>query len=86
MIAYSGIEEKSMAQLIVRNIDDRIAQQLKLRAAASGVSAEEEHRRILRAALATKRAQFKEFLLAIPRVGEDADFERIPQPARDVEL
>jgi len=74
-----------MAQLIVRNVDDRIAARLKKRAAANGVSMEEEHRRILREALSPKRS-FKELLLSIPQSGEDADFERIPQPPRGVEL
>jgi plasmid stability protein len=41
-----------MAQLLVRNIPDEVAKSLKKRAAEHGVSAEEEHRRILQAALA----------------------------------
>jgi plasmid stability protein len=77
-----------MAQLIVRNIEDSIARQLKERAAANGVSMEEEHRRILRAALVPKpgRESFKAFLKSIPEVGSDEDFERIPQPQREIEL
>lgn len=41
-----------MAQLLVRNIPEAIVKTLKLRAAEHGVSTEEEHRRILAAALA----------------------------------
>jgi plasmid stability protein len=41
-----------MAQLLVRNVPDEVAKSLKKRAAEHGVSAEEEHRRILQAALA----------------------------------
>jgi plasmid stability protein len=41
-----------MAQLLVRDLDQSLVRKLKLRAAAHGVSAEEEHRRILREALA----------------------------------
>lgn len=41
-----------MAQLLVRNIEDSIVRKLKRRARALGHSAEEEHRRILREALA----------------------------------
>lgn len=41
-----------MAQLLVRNIPESLAKSLKRRAAEHGVSAEEEHRRILRQALA----------------------------------
>ena len=37
-----------MAQLLVRGIDDSLVQKLKRRASAHGVSAEEEHRRILK--------------------------------------
>ena len=33
-----------------------------------------------------KRSSFKEALLAMPNVGEDADFERGPQLPRPVEL
>ena len=40
-----------MAQLLVRDIDDTLVSKLKRRAADHGVSAEEEHRRILREAL-----------------------------------
>ncbi len=36
-----------MAQLLVRNIPESLVKALKLRAAEHGVSAEEEHRRIL---------------------------------------
>ena len=40
-----------MAQLTVRQIDERIVRALKQRATAHGRSAEAEHREILRAAL-----------------------------------
>lgn len=40
-----------MAQLTVRNVDDRVILALKQRAAAHGRSAEAEHREILRATL-----------------------------------
>ena len=63
-----------MAQLIVRNLDDDLVRRLKQRAAASGRSAEEEHRQLLRQAL--RPAGFAEALMAIPDVGDDADFER----------
>lgn len=47
-----------MAQLIVRNLDDRMVARLKQRAAAHGVSAEAEHRSILEQALGTEDAEF----------------------------
>jgi plasmid stability protein len=40
-----------MAQLLVRNVSEQIAKLLKKRAAEHGVSAEEEHRRILQEVL-----------------------------------
>ena len=66
-----------MAQLVVRNLDEGLVQTLKERAAAHHCSAEEEHRRILQAALRSpKRLSFAEVLAAMPNVGEDADFVR----------
>lgn len=77
-----------MAQLLVRNIEDALARELKLRAARHGRSAEEEHRQILRDALAQADApiSLKELLLEIPDVGEDRDFERSRDRGRSVEL
>lgn len=67
-----------MANLIVRNIDDDIADALKARASQHGISAEAEHRRILQQVLTRpKKKSFLEVLSRIPDVGEDADFERI---------
>jgi plasmid stability protein len=74
-----------MAQLIVRNLEDRLVRLLERRAAAHGRSAEEEHREILRQALLPKRKRgFKELLLSMPDVGEDADFSRIDDRRREV--
>jgi len=66
-----------MAQLVVRQLEATIVQKLRNRAAEAGVSMEEEHRRILRAALSgsQKTRSFKEHLLSIP-IGKDAIFER----------
>jgi plasmid stability protein len=64
-----------MAQLIVRDIDKILVDLLKRRAAAHGRSAEAEHREILRAALQPRASvSLKDHLLAMPDVGEDADF------------
>ncbi len=75
-----------MAQLLVRNVDEPIVKRLKRRAAESGISMEEAHRRILQKALEFGDTSFKEILLAIPDVGSDDDFERVPQPAREIDL
>ncbi|MEM8640441.1 MAG: DNA-binding protein [Cyanobacteria bacterium P01_G01_bin.54] len=66
-----------MANLIVRNIDEAIVQALKRRASKRGISAEAEHRNILRQVLMEpQRKTFVEVLCLIPNVGTDADFER----------
>jgi plasmid stability protein len=63
--------------LVVRNLDEDLVQALKERAAQHGVSAEAEHREILKAALTKlKRRPFNEVLASMPNVGLDSDFER----------
>ncbi len=67
-----------MANLVVRNLDPRIVDALKQRAARHGRSAEAEHRALLEAALLRPKGKsFAEALAAIPDVGEDEDFERV---------
>jgi plasmid stability protein len=78
-----------MPQLLVRNIEDKVVRKLKEQAGKHGVSMEEEHRRILREALTGSsegKTSFKDYLLAMPNVGEDRDFERGSQIDRPVEL
>ena len=67
-----------MANLIVRNLDQRIVDALKQRAARHGRSAEAEHRILLEALLVKPVGKsFAEVLAAMPDVGEDQDFARI---------
>jgi plasmid stability protein len=67
-----------MANLIVRNIDDAIVKALKHRASLRGVSAEAEHREILKQILLQpEKKAFAEVLKLIPNVGRDSDFERV---------
>lgn len=78
-----------MPQLIVRQIEEKVVKKLKERAGQHGVSMEEEHRRILRDTLlgrSGRKRSFKDFLLSMPDVGEDEDFERGPQIDRPVRL
>lgn len=77
-----------MAQLLVRDIEGEVVQELKVRAARHGRSAEEEHRQILREALRPEGSakSLKELLLEMPDVGEDAAFERPEDRGRAVEL
>jgi len=67
-----------MANLIVRNLDQRIVDALKLRAARHGRSAEAEHRILLESLLLLPKGKsFAEALAEMPNVGQDEDFERI---------
>ena len=71
-----------MANLIVRNVDERIVRELKSRAGKHGRSAEAEHRELLAAVLLKSRKKsFAEVLAAMPNVGKDADFVRIDDEA-----
>lgn len=81
-------ENRSVAQLIVRNIDKEIVRLLKVRAAQHGRSAEAEHREILREALVQPdgRTSLKDLLAGMPDVGSDEDFERIQDRGRPVEV
>ena len=66
-----------MANLIVRNIDDNIAKALKAQASRHGISAEAEHRNILKQVLMRPpQKSFIEVLSEMPDVGKDDDFER----------
>ncbi len=78
MIAIMDTRISKAQQLIVRNLEEEVVRELKLRAARHGRSAEAEHREILRAALLPRmeKRSLKDLLLAMPAEGEDADFER----------
>jgi antitoxin FitA len=68
----------SVANLIVRDIDESLVRALKQQAAKHGRSAEAEHREILAAALRRpKKRHLAEALVAIPGVGCDEDFARV---------
>jgi plasmid stability protein len=67
--------KSTMAQLIVRELEEAVVRALKLRAAKKGISAEAEHRAILREVLLRRSSRsFKDALLAMPDVGNDTDF------------
>lgn len=67
-----------MATLMVRNVEAAIVKALKERAGKRGISAEAAHREILREALlkTPKKKSFIEFLMSMPNVGRDEDFQR----------
>ncbi len=77
-----------MAQLIVRNIEETIVRELKLRAVRNGQSAEEEHRQILRRALGLEhpKPSLKQLLSEMPESDDDLDFERVQDYGRPVDL
>ena len=70
-----------MANLVVRNLDPRIVDALKQRAARHGRSAEAEHRALLEELLLRPKGKsFAEALASMPNVGEDEDFARVEDP------
>ena len=81
-----------MARLVVRNIEERLVQELERRAALNGRSAEEEHRQILRCALGLEssgshpKPSLKQLLSEMPESSDDLDFERVQDRGRTVEL
>ncbi len=86
--SIDSMKTEAKAQLIVRNLEEDVVRELRMRAARHGRSAEAEHREILRKALlpAKGRMSLQEFLLTMPNVGEDTDFERSEDRGRDVEF
>ena len=71
-------QEDDMANLVVRNLDQRIVDALKQRAAAHGRSAEAEHRALLETLLLKPKGKsFAEVLKSMPNVGQDEDFQRV---------
>jgi plasmid stability protein len=67
-----------MANLVVRNLDASIVEELKKRALRHRRSAEAEHRAILQSALKrTRRKTFAQVLATMPDVGSDQDFTRV---------
>jgi plasmid stability protein len=75
-----------MANLVVRNIDDDIVKMLKFRAGKRGISAEAEHRQILKdALLASPKKSFSQILAKMPNVGRDSDFARV-QDQKDADV
>ena len=83
----SMLSKFGMAQLLVRNLEDTLIRKLKRRAAAHGVSAEEEHRRILHEVLsrpAEEKPTLIEFLLG-PESEISPDVELDLSRSREIE-
>jgi plasmid stability protein len=66
-----------MSVLTITDVPDETVAELERRAAAHGVSVEDEARRVLEEQTARSNAEsFKAHLLAMPDVGEDWMFDR----------
>jgi len=87
-LGSGAIDDSTMAQLIVRNLDEDVVRRLRARAARHGRSAEAEHRDILRRTLGGRAPDrtLGELILAIPNVGSNADFKRKREMPRRVRL
>ena len=81
-----------MSQLVVRKLEPAVVRKLRQKAAADGISMEEEHRRILRNVLLDEslapQKNLKDYLLSMPAgdADTDADFARPPAKVRPVKL
>ena len=77
-----------MPQILIRQLDDSIVRKLRAKAAADGVSAEEEARRILRRSLIGEVPELPllDFLRTMPDIEDDTVFERPKRKPRAVNL
>jgi plasmid stability protein len=77
-----------MPQILIRKLDEVVVRKLRARAAAEGVSAEEEARRILRKSLIgdAPAVSLIDFLRTMPEVGDEPLFERPKSRPRKVDL
>ena len=82
-----------MSQLLVRNIPESLVKKLKRRAIEHGVSTEEEHRQILKAALsqptpAKKKRTLLDAFIELGKIAPDFEFvrERKTEPRRKIEF
>lgn len=89
MKAYDSIDIIAlMPQILIRQLDDAVVRKLRAKAAAEGVSAEEEARRILRRSLVgdVPKVPLMEFLRTMPEIGDDQLFQRSKRKQRGVNL
>lgn len=77
-----------MPQILIRQLDDSDVRKLRAKAAAEGVSAEEEARRILRRSLVGEVPEMPllDFLRTMPAVDDDRIFARPKRKPRRVAL
>jgi plasmid stability protein len=77
-----------MPQILIRQLDAAIVRKLRAKAAAAGVSAEEQARRILRRSLVgdVPAMPLIDFLRTMPDVNDDRIFQRSKGKPRKVAL
>jgi antitoxin FitA len=82
------LSSPDMPQILIRQLDQHVVRKLRAKAAADGVSAEEEARRILRRSLVGELPVMPliEFLRTMPDAGDDRIFERPKRKPRKVKL
>ena len=78
-----------MAKLLVRDISESLVKKLQRRAIERGVSAEEEHRRIIQSALEDRdipdgagNPTLRDYILQLAEVAPDIDFSKRPKRAK----
>jgi plasmid stability protein len=77
-----------MPQILIRRLDERVIRSLRARAAANGVSAEEQARQILRRSLVGEIPAMAliDFIRTMPDVSDDRIFRRPNRKPRKVKL
>ena len=77
-----------MPQILIRQLNSDVVRKLRAKAAAEGVSAEEEARRILRRSLVgdVPSMPLIDFLRTMPDVDDDSIFRRRKRQPRTVAL
>ena len=77
-----------MAQILIRRLDQHVVRKLRAKAAADGVSAEEEARRILGRSLVGEVPAMSliDFIRTMPDVGDNRIFRRPKRKPRKVKL
>ena len=77
-----------MPQILIRRLDERIIRKLRAKAAADGVSAEEEARQILRRSLVGEAPGMSliDFIRTMPEVADGRIFRRPKRKPRKVKL
>ncbi len=78
----------NMPQILIRQLNSAVVRKLRAKAAAEGVSAEEEARRILRRSLVgdVPSMPLIDFLRTMPDVDDDSIFRRRKRKPRKVAL